>query len=235
MSDRDLTPDQDESVRALLASAKHTRPAPPEVVARLDDALAELVAERREARAPVVTLASRRRRSASTALLAAAAAVVFGVGVTQVLPGLSNSGDDSAAGSGSESFEDQDATESDRAFGAQEPAPGEDSAGPQQEERTTEDKVAAPEAALSSAFSLTSKADLAPQVRALRRSRLLASSSAPTTCAVPGAGSAPQVAITYDGQPGVVVYRAPDAGGRQVDVYLCGDAQPLESVRLRAR
>ena len=232
MSDRDLTPDQDESVRALLAAAKHTRPAPPEVVARLDDALADLVAERHDARAPVITLASRRRRVASTALLAAAAAVVFGVGITQVLPGLSDSAQDSAAGSGTESFEDPGATGPDRAFVAEEP---EDSSGPESGQRTTDEKAASPEATLDSTSTLTSTADLAPQVRALRRSRSLASSSTSPTCAVPGAGSAPHVAITYDGLPGVVVYRAPVGGSRQVDVYLCGEGDPLGSVRLKAR
>lgn len=232
MSDRDLTPDQDESVRALLAAAKHTRPAPPEVVARLDDALADLVAERLDARAPVITLASRRRRVASTALLAAAAAVVFGVGITQVLPGLSDSAQDSAAGSGTESFEDPGATGPDRAFVAEEP---EGSSGPESGQRTTDEKAASPEATLDSTSTLTSTADLAPQVRALRRSRSLASSSTSPTCAVPGAGSAPHVAITYDGLPGVVVYRAPVGGSRQVDVYLCGEGDPLGSVRLKAR
>ena len=235
MSDRDLTPDQDESVRALLAAAKHTRPAPPEVVARLDDALADLVAERHDARAPVITLASRRRRVASTALLAAAAAVVFGVGITQVLPGLSDSAEDSAAGSGTESFEDPGATGPDRAFVAEEPEGSEDSSGPESDQQTTDEKAASPEAALTNTPALTSKADLAPQVRALRRSRSLASSSASPTCAVPGAGSAPHVAITYDGLPGVAVYRAPVGGSRQVDVYLCGEDDPLGSVQLRAR
>ena len=44
----DLTPEQD-AVRRLLADARHDGPTPPEVVARLDDTLASLVAERGEA------------------------------------------------------------------------------------------------------------------------------------------------------------------------------------------
>ena len=43
-----LTPAQDDAVRALLASAKHTDPAPSDVVARLDATLASLSEERRE-------------------------------------------------------------------------------------------------------------------------------------------------------------------------------------------
>ena len=41
----DLTPEHD-AVRRLLADARHDGPTPPEVVARLDETLAALVADR---------------------------------------------------------------------------------------------------------------------------------------------------------------------------------------------
>jgi len=235
MSDRDLTPAQDESVRALLASAKHTEPAPPHVVARLDDALAALVAQRREERAPVVTLASRRRRVASTALLAAAAVVVFGVGITQVLPSANESAVDSSAGSSPASLEDPTLTQLDRTHDAQEPGSSESSAaGADQSQRSAQEK-----APLSSADpdtgALTSTVALKPQVRGLFPSRVYDSTLADPTCPIPGAGSAARLAMTYDGLPGVLVYRVPVAGRQQVDLYLCGEGDPLRSVQIRVR
>ena len=61
---RELTPAQDEAVRRLLADARHDEPVPPEVAARLDDALAGLRAERAAATADVVPLRRRRRAAA---------------------------------------------------------------------------------------------------------------------------------------------------------------------------
>jgi len=233
MSDRDLTPAQDETVRELLASAKHTDPAPPVVVARLDEALAELVSQRREVRAPVVTLASRRRRVASTALLAAAAVVVLGVGVTQVLPSLGGSESDSGASS-AESLDDQ-TTQSERAFGAEEPAAGADTTEAERSQQGTEEKSPFSGPALDDPNALVSTSALKPQLRAELLGRASSSFSAGSTCPVPDAVAATQVPITYDGLPGVLVYRAPDAGRQQVEVYLCGEGEPLRSVQIRAR
>ncbi|MCW2833136.1 MAG: hypothetical protein JWN68_1089 [Nocardioides sp.] len=234
MSDSDLTPDEDESVRALLASARHTGPTPPEVVARLDEVLAELAAERREVHAPVVTLASRRRRRASSALLAAAAVVVLGVGVTQVLP-TGNESSDSSAGSDSALMEDTTAAggaESDGAFGANEQeAPTEDL----QTQRDIREK--APSFTADSDLAvLVSTAPLRRQVRALRpRAAFTASYAASPECLVDREESEDHVAVTYDGTAGVLVYREPAAGRQQVDLFLCGEADPVESVEIKAR
>ncbi|HXH81016.1 hypothetical protein [Nocardioides sp.] len=238
MSDSDLTPDQDESVRALLASAKHTGPTPPEVVTRLDEVLAELAAERREVRAPVVTLASRRRRRASAALLAAAAVVVLGVGVKQVLPGVNESAD-SMMSSDSGSGQDETAAggaESDRAFGAQEaPEPQGLKSGDPESQANTRDKP--PTLTTDSDLSvLVSAAPLRRQVRALRQGAAF-DSSIPTSldCLVDSEDSQDQVGVTYDGTPGVLVYRAPTAGSQRVDLFLCGEADPVESVEIKTR
>ncbi len=234
MSDPDLTPDQDASVRALLASAKHTEATPPEVVARLDDVLAGLVSERRESHAPVVPLGARRRRVVSSALLAAAAVVVFGVGITEVLPSVDESGD-SSAGSGAGSMEDQTTTQSDRSFGA-----GSDGRSPDaeleadQSQRSTDQKSPLP-GAPANLSAESSTTDLRPQVRALRPGRAPSPYSASPLCPVPGAATAMQVAITYDGLPAALVYREPAAGSQRVDVFLCGEADPVRSVRLRVR
>src|SRR4051812_42226256 len=109
-----LTPEQ-EAVRRLLAEARHQGATPPEVVARLDDTLASLVAERglgpladeerppERAAAPVVDLGARRRRRVGVGLLAAAAVVVAGVALGQGLPLPSGSNDSSSADGGADS------------------------------------------------------------------------------------------------------------------------------------
>lgn len=235
MSDPDLTPEQDASVHALLAAAKHTEAMPPEVVARLDDVLAGLDSERRKEHAPVLTLAGRRRRVVSSALLAAAAVVVLGVGATQVLPLVDESGD-SSAGSGAESLEDRTAAQSDRSFGAESDGRSQDAElGAEESRRSTDQKSPLPGARgdLSAVSSTTT--DLRPQVRALQPGRALSPYAASPLCPVPGAARATQVAITYDGVPAALVYREPAASSQRVDVFLCGEADPLRSVRLRVR
>ncbi len=234
MSDPDLTPEQDASVRALLASAKHTEATPPEVVARLDDVLAGLDSERRKEHAPVLTLAGRRRRVVSSALLAAAAVVVLGVGATQILPLVDESGD-SSAGSGAESMEDQTAAQSDRSFGAESDDRSQDAElGAEESQRSTDRKSPLP-GAPADPSAVSSTTDLRPQVRALRPGRALSPYSASPLCPVPGAARATQVAITYDGVPAALVYRKPGASSQRVDVFLCGEVDPLRSVRLRVR
>jgi hypothetical protein len=93
--------DEDETIRRLLAQARHDEPLPPAVAERLDGVLADLVAERAtaaagptsdpvavEARddrpAEVVDLSARRRRRLGTLVAAAAAVVVAGIGVGQL-------------------------------------------------------------------------------------------------------------------------------------------------------
>ena len=234
MSDPDLTPERDASVRALLASAKHTEATPPEVVARLDDVLAGLVSERRAQHAPVLTLAARRRRVVSSALLAAAAVVVFGVGITEVLPSVDESGD-SSAGSDAGSMEDQTATQSDRRFGAESDGGSQDAELEAEESQRSTDQNSPLPGARGDLGALSSTTDLRPQVRALRPGRAPSPYLASPSCPVPGAATATQVAITFDGLPAALVYREPAARSQRVDVFLCGEADPLRSVRLRVR
>jgi hypothetical protein len=237
--DSDLTPAQDDAVRALLASARHTDPAPPDVVARLEATLASLRDERRaelETRAPVVTLASRRRRTAATFVLAAAAVVVAGVGITQVLP--SGTGDDSAGSSAESATSGDDqlsTTDSGRAFGAEE-AP-EDSSGKQGDTdmRGQETAPAPTSGALADLSSLSSDAALKAQVRALRRGTAPSAYTADPTCSLPDVGAGRLVSVTFDGLPGAVVFRDPVGGTQLVDVFLCGDRAVQRSLRLRLR
>lgn len=101
-----------DDVRDLLASARVTDPVPADVVARLDDTLASLTADRRGAAAdlepddaPAVVVPLRRRSRVAPRLLAAAVAVVVvgagGIGLSQVLE--TRSSDDMATADSAES------------------------------------------------------------------------------------------------------------------------------------
>lgn len=142
----ELSSAQDRAVRDLLAGARHTGPVPADVASRLDDTLAELVAERASAGeapstalptepaaatsldagpdtgagATVVPLARRRRRLVGLGLVAAAAAVVGGVAVTEVLPRMAGQGGDASEVAGGGSSLDAGAEQEERAAVPQE-------------------------------------------------------------------------------------------------------------------
>src|SRR5689334_10273983 len=113
-----LSPAEEDEVSRLLGDAGGPVPTPPDVVARLDSTLADLVAEREgsehpderpdeRAAATVTPLAVRRRRWPKV-LLAAAAVVVGGYGVGAAVTGsMSGSGDasSSAGGAAADSME----------------------------------------------------------------------------------------------------------------------------------
>ncbi|RYB94045.1 hypothetical protein EUA93_06575 [Nocardioides oleivorans] len=237
MTEPDLTPEQ-EAVRRLLADARHDGPTPPEVVARLDDALASLVAERASSPlpserppAPVVDLGARRRRTVGIGLLAAAAVVVAGVGLGQVLPigsGTSNDSASSADGGGVE-----------RELGDQ-PADGGGSDG-----GGSSDSQLAPESQKSvSPFAGTPT--VTADDPALRDELLVARSTAPApaagsgtseayaACDLPDLGRGRQVGAEVDGQPGLIVFRRPSGAAQQVELYVCGTAEPVRTITLPA-
>jgi hypothetical protein len=109
--ERDLTPEEEAELSRLLAAAGGPLATPPEVVARLDDVLAGLVAERARGAGAATTggvsslaaQAERRRRRWPKALLAAAAVVAGGYGVGAALTGTTMSGDAESAAGGSTS------------------------------------------------------------------------------------------------------------------------------------
>lgn len=79
-----MTPEQEEQVRRALAAAGAARsPIPPEVAARLDDTLADLVADRRPA-GPDEVAAVRRRRRARALVAAASVCLLALVGAALV-------------------------------------------------------------------------------------------------------------------------------------------------------
>lgn len=230
------TPEQ-EAVRRLLAEARHDGPTPPEVVARLDDTLASLVAERGTAPlrsgdpvpAPVTDLGARRRRLAGVGLLAAAAVVVAGVALGQALPrsddGTAAGGDASTADRGTSLAESaQPNAEDDGSAGAAELAP-----------ESLKSTAVAPDAGLPTLSSADPSLD--QQVQDLREDLArfqLGSTDALGRCELPATGAVRRLAAQVDGQAGALVFQRPDGAAQQVAVYVCGVAEPVRTLTLPA-
>lgn len=229
-----LTPEQD-AVRRLLADARHDGPTPPAVVARLDDALAAMAAERSRAvhTAPVVDLAARRRRFVGAGVLAAAAVVVAGVALGQVIPrGGSDSGGDTAS-----SATDGGASMESQAGGAESGGGdgGGDGGGPAADSTSPEalsGKSAAPQ---GPEVSLDSDLDDAlTSLRTSHRRSAALTGETLVACQVGEVGRGRQVLVQVDGRPGLVVFRAARGSGQDADVYLCGDPEPVRTLTLPA-
>lgn len=236
----DLTPEETEAVRALLAQARHDEPVPADVAARLDATLAELSAERHEVRAPVVTLASRRRRMAANALVAAAAVVVLGVGIGQVLPmsGTDSGADESAAGGAA----DSSAVEAEESPLERNAAPDEDFSGsyaaepvPESQDKSAEDGASiAGEAA--EPIALVSDLPLRPQVRAvLRNWPEDARDPGPVDCLAGAEADGALLPVTWNGADAALEANRGRAGVWAASIYVCGDPTPVAETTVRLR
>lgn len=242
----DLTPEH-EAVRRLLADARHDGPTPPEVVARLDETLAGLVADRSSAAdddttvsegrtAPVVDLAARRRRLVGTGVLAAAAVVVAGVALGQVLPGGQGS-DDAGSSAGSADRSTSSLAEDDAGAQADGDAGGDSSSS---QEMAPQSKSASP-APLAAVPTLSSTdAQLADQVEELRATPTSAGAERRQTldlmrtCALSDLGRGRRVAAQVDGRPGLVLFQPADEATQGVAIYVCGTPEPVRTLTLPA-
>lgn len=258
MSESSGLPPEQEAVRRLLADARHDGPPPPDVVARLDETLASLVAERvsertagpaaeHDDRSPgrVVDLGSRRRRVASIGLLAAASVVVAGVAIGQVLP---RSGGDDSSESSAGGQSDTSLAESPEAGGSSGDSSTGSGSGSDQGGDSGAASEPAPESLKSSPATpfaglpilSTADADLDDQLLALRaegasRRQQLATLDALRGCEVPRPGrAAALVAAEVDGRTGVVVFRRPVGEAQGVELYVCGEAVPVRTITLPA-
>lgn len=242
MTEHDDAHEHDE-VRRLLSAAGGPTPAlPPEVGARLDDVLAGLVAERAEAAgdgqpggdpeplevASVTELAPRRHRRWPRILVAAAAVSVVGIGIGNVVGGGVMSGSDSGG----------TALTAESADSENRPVPSEPEAAADRDSppNASQDQAGAPKGARE----LTGALDSRPM--RLRRSSLtvdvqrvvdfgLAAAVADTprrwadACVRPSTGAGDEwLPVRLDGDPGVLVLRAPADGRRTAEVFTCGDA-----------
>lgn len=247
MTDASDLPPEQEAVRRLLADARHDGPAPAEVVARLDETLAALVAERgagsdvpapdRDApgASPVVDLAARRRRRAGVGLLAAAAVVVAGVALGQGLP--RGSEDSGMAGGADSSVEDAPAEAgSGSDFQSEDP----DDSGAGSAELGPE-SLKSPAPTPLAGYPTLSSTDPALDERLLvlrpgasSRSQYLGSADALGSCALPSLGRGRRLLAEIDGGLGVVVFRGADGAGQQAEVYVCGTPDPVRTLTLPA-
>jgi hypothetical protein len=231
----ELTPGQEETVRRLLAQARHEEPMPAEVGERLDRVLADLSLHPLDRSATVVDLAARRRRRNATGLLVAAAAVI--VGGFMVGQVIDVGGSDSASDSGADSAVARDQSAGGQALRSS------GAAGDAQED-------AAPEAATKAEpLQLTSEnlqrdierqlkqggtaanLDAAPQH--LSPSYAVEYSCAPASPSAYGDGAL--FPAFYDGVPTVLALRPVTGGSQEAQVLECGTGTTVRSVTVPAR
>lgn len=237
----ELTPQQSEAVRRLLAGARHDEPMPAEVVDRLDAVLADLKAESAGSadvsQAPASTspvdnvtpLRAATERSSSEPprrsklpqlFLAAAAVAAIGFGVTQILPTGEGDGDSGAGDTSFSSDQAPDAGSSDA--DREEGAPSMGAQPPTDAEKDQQYSAPARERQLLDRVELPGLAPLPQGELAARR----------TTLDGCGPESLDQgqrkVPATYQGDPAVVVFVAHEDGTRTAELYLCDAADPQE-------
>jgi hypothetical protein len=236
--DAELSPEQEEQVRRLLAQVRHDEPIPDGVADRLDRVLADLSHESRgqpaAELAPVVDLAARRRRRHVAALLAGAAAVIVGgFAVGQM---IDVGGGDGASDSAASQPVDRHAaggSANDESLGT--PSPGATGNG-------TPLSHASPSGLPLKLSSARLPQDLADQLPGVEDDRAFAA-SAPQAAETFGCQSAPASAYGrgrflpayYDGVPAVVALRPPAHNAQRADVLECGTAQLLGSAIIGGR
>jgi hypothetical protein len=229
---------------AAVSGPPHAEAMPADVAARLDDVLAGLVSERTSAATAttaatvpgdgvvgVTDLASRRRRRWPALLVAAAAVSVLGLGVGNLL-GLDGSADMEAASTadagGAAAPETLDSAEAGAPPGEEtDLADDRDAAGEATADSPAEDRVSAlaalprlrsdslaVDAQRLEDFALERFADGRGSVRALRKA-----------CVQPELAEGDEwLSVRLDGEPAVLVLRAPADGRRTVEVFDCDDA-----------
>lgn len=227
MSDeRELTPEQEARVAALLADARAEEPIPSEVAARLDQVLAgmahEQIAGPEQQLAPVIDIAARRRRRVRTLLVAAAAVVVAGVGIGQV---VGPDSDDDAGGDQSSAIESNDDSPDDAAGPAGDPLTEGEQEALGTPAKITTDSFAADVRRFQDRPGIRSEASDGAMMD-------MDQPAADFTCSPAPYGPGKLVAVRYNGQPAVLAYR-PAAGDTQaVELLQCGSASIVRSTTI---
>lgn len=246
MTESSGLPPEQEAVRRLLADARREGPVPPEVVTRLDDTLASLVAERAstgaaadESPGRVVDIGSRRRRVAGIGLLAAASVVVAGVALGQVLPRGADDAGESSAGSASDSSLADAPSSDDGGGGSSTEEGGDAGSGSDLLEPDPKESFLEPGLAGPTLFSDDDE-DIIGQLLELRPDvtdgpQRLKSLAALRGCdGVEPGPSAAVVSAQVDGGTGLVVFRRPVGEFQGVELYVCGDPEPVRTLTLPA-
>ncbi|MEZ0577526.1 hypothetical protein [Nocardioides sp. MH1] len=237
-----VSPEDETRLRALLSDARESGATPDDVVARLDDTLAGLVAERL-AEEPEPTPATgseasihplvRTRRHRVVAVLGAAAAVaVLGLGIGALLDqGSDDAGDSAATDAGVERGVHADADS-----GAAKAQPSE-SLETADELAAYEKIVLAPRASTVRSPHLTRdlariQAAYLSSPGSARYGKTLIHEPKGFTCADAVWGRGVLVAARYDGAPAYVAFRQPMGDSQVVEVLQCGTAEVLRSTTL---
>lgn len=250
-----MTPEQEDEVRRALADARPVEGLPAEVAARLDTALADLVAERAAADtvpepAPVVSLEERRRRRWPGVLVAAAAVSVLAYGVGTSLGGIGLSGGDGAESAsagraamdraGTADSEDGGDTDGGAAEAPEDAPTGllTDGNGVKvQGARDYADRLIVPRTLRLHSDTFDA------EVRRLLRDAAVLDGRTPSdgkarslagflaSCERPDVGRGDRLAaVRLDGRPGTLVVRTTDGGTRVAEVYSCGDGSDLLAI-----
>jgi hypothetical protein len=237
----DLSPEQAQEVRRLLADARHSEPIPTDVAARLDRVLAELATQELDdphddEGASVVALASRRRRRVVSVLVAAAAVVAIGVGLDQLMQ---------AGGGGASSSSSMPAADRSQVTGG---SAGSDA--PQRHHQPhsyfnsqkSANAAAAPQMAVSDVVRIRADHFSADVGRARRLARQELDSihgtrdtRGPAECTPGDWGSGTFVPVRYAGHRGVLVFRRANGDTQVADLFSCGSSDVLRSITLPAR
>lgn len=226
-----MTPEQEEQVRRLLASVPPEDGLPPEVAARLDAAVADLVAERGPA--PVDELEQRRRRRWPRVLVAAASVSLLAYGVGIAVNDLRVSGGDAASTAArDESFAEGGRAEKPATEGALPETT--DSLGAEGRRVHASELLTARTVRLHSA-TLDADVSRLLQRRAVRTPTAEGPGAAGgdaagflSGCALPDAGRGDHLAaVRLDGTRATLVVRKAVDGARVAEVYSCDDASRL--------
>jgi len=226
-----------EAVTRLLAGERHTAPMPPEVAARLDGVLAELVASRPapatetspQRSAVVVPIASRRRRRFATALVAAAAAVAVGVALPNLTGGLTGglggSADEGASDSDSAGTAAESGDQMMREEGAPVAPPSESGpSDPGSDTGGTAETSASPPTVSPESF----KQDVR---RARPQATALSAASGPV-CGVLPTGEV--VPVIYNGRTSYLVFTDGGRARERVELYGCPEGELLRQALISA-
>jgi hypothetical protein len=219
------------AVRRLLAEARHTEPMPVDVATRMEAALAGLSTERAP-REHVVTIAPHRRRRVGALLVAAAAVVVGAVTLGPHLPSSPSSSERSASGGSAASENNLDAGSAP----ASSPAAG-SSVAPHSTPASGRAQVHAGRVVV---HDRRFASDALGARALLERSSTQSSGSTQDTetdllrdCAdVPRTSET--LPATYQRAPAALVFRAPEGSTQVVDLYVCGNPDPIRSTTLQA-
>lgn len=222
------TPEEEARVRRLLADARHDEPMPPDVVARLDDVLADLVEADRTPGATVTPLATRRRRAAQM-LVAAAAVVAVGIGLGQVVDLGGGSADEAGAPAADSEVAREDASPEEAAPRSGGSSTGSDSLAPQADTPVVRIRP--------DAFAAGARMAQGYSSQALDSRRELSGAPAAgfSGCRSAGWGEGSFLPVRYGRAPAVLVLRRAAGDTQVADLFLCGEPDPVRSVTLPAR